>query len=99
MNKLDFLKVAFSPEHKAYQEKAFFFTDYWDAYTGVFPKNRHPSCSKQMGKTNHIERFNNTLRQRLSRFVRKLLYFSKKIENLTGSLFSFIHYYNTSLKT
>jgi IS1 family transposase len=31
------------------------------------------------GKTNHIERFNNTMRQRISRLVRKTLSFSKKL--------------------
>ena len=32
---------------------------------------------KEGGETNHVERWNNTLRQRLARFVRKTLSFSK----------------------
>ncbi|MEG4589258.1 IS1 family transposase, partial [Microcoleus sp. MOSTC5] len=46
------------------------------------------------GKTNHIERFNNTLRQRVCRLVRKTLSFSKKLENHIGAIWYFIHHYN-----
>ena len=41
-------------------------------------------------KTNHIERFNNTLRQRVSRLVREALSFSKKLVNHSGSMKLFI---------
>ncbi|MDG3493711.1 MULTISPECIES: IS1 family transposase, partial [Pseudanabaena] len=44
-----------------------------------------------------IERFNCTLRQRVSRLVRKTLSFSKKLENHIGAIWNFIHHYNTSL--
>jgi IS1 family transposase len=47
-----------------------------------------------MGKTTHIERFNNTLRQRLSRLVRDTLSFSKKVENHIGAIKFFICHYN-----
>ena len=53
------------------------FSDFWDAYEKVFPDETHHSVSKERGETNHIERWNNTLRQRLGRFVRKTLSFSK----------------------
>ncbi|MBF0609204.1 MAG: IS1 family transposase, partial [Magnetococcales bacterium] len=43
------------------------------------------------------ERFNCTMRQRISRLVRKALSFSKKIENHIGSVWYFIHHYNASL--
>ena len=53
------------------------FSDFWDAYQKVFPEKTHHSVGKDSGETNHIERWNNTLRQRLGRFVRKTLSFSK----------------------
>jgi insertion element IS1 protein InsB len=45
-------------------------------------------------KTNHIERFNNTLRQRVSRLVREALSFSKKLVNHIGAIKLFICHYN-----
>ena len=53
------------------------FSDFWEAYQKVFPEETHQSMGKESGQTNHIERWNNTLRQRLARFVRKTLSFSK----------------------
>jgi IS1 family transposase len=47
--------------------------------------------------TNYIERFNNTMRQRISRLVRKTLSFSKKLCNHIGAIWYFIHEYNASL--
>jgi hypothetical protein len=47
--------------------------------------------------TSYIERFNCTLRQRVSRLVRKTLSFSKKLENHIGAIWYFVHYYNASL--
>ncbi len=52
---------------------------------------------EETGKTNYIERFNCTLRQRVSRLVRKTLSFSKKIENHVGAIWNFVHHYNASL--
>ena len=72
---------------------AYFCTDYWDAYDAVFPKERHAN-SKYKGETNHIERFNNTLRHRCSRLVRKNLAFSKSLENHINAIFYFIRHYN-----
>jgi hypothetical protein len=43
------------------------------------------------------ERFNNTLRQRVSRLVRKTLSFFKSLENHIGAIGYFIHHYNASL--
>jgi IS1 family transposase/transposase-like protein len=70
------------------------YTDFWQAYASIFPSLRHQPVGKDSGKTNHIERFNNTWRQRVSRSVRKTLSFSKKLENPIGALWYFIHYYN-----
>ncbi|NJL48662.1 MAG: IS1 family transposase, partial [Leptolyngbyaceae cyanobacterium SM2_5_2] len=55
------------------------------------------SVGKDSGKTSHIERFNCTLRQRVSRLVRKTLSFSKKLENHIGAIWLFVHHYNASL--
>ena len=48
-------------------------------------------------KTNHIERFNLTLRQNLSRLIKKTLSFRKSLENLEASLAIFIYDYNLDL--
>lgn len=76
--------------------KAAFFTDFWKAYD-VLDTDKHIAAGKQKGYTNHIERFNNTLRQRCSRLVRKTLSFSKKIENHLGAIKYFICHYNKYL--
>ena len=80
-----------------YRQCAVCYTDFWDSYAGVLPSKRHKMVGKDSGLTNHIERFNNTLRQRISRLVRKALSFSKKVENHIGAIWYFIHYYNSSL--
>ncbi|WP_448598187.1 IS1 family transposase, partial [Thermoleptolyngbya sp.] len=46
---------------------------------------------KDSGLTSYLERFNNMLRQRVSRLVRKTLSFSKKLENHVGAIWNFIH--------
>lgn len=53
------------------------FTDFWRAYQEVVPDKQHRPCAKQEGETNHVERFNLTLRQRIGRLSRKTLSFSK----------------------
>lgn len=81
-----------------YRQCAVSYTDFWSSYREVFPSNRHRPVGKDSGKVSYIERFNNTLRQRISRLVRKTLSFSKKIENHTGSIWLFIHHYNSLLQ-
>ena len=80
-----------------YRQCAVAYTDFWRAYALVFPTPRHKSVGKESGKTNYIERFNCTMRQRVSRLVRKTLSFSKKLENHIGAIWFFIHHYNSSL--
>jgi insertion element IS1 protein InsB len=77
-----------------YREQATFHTDQYDAYTGVIPAERHRAITKKARKTNHIDRFNNTLRQRASRLVRETLSFSKKLANHIGAIKYFICHYN-----
>ncbi len=74
-----------------YKNKAQFYTDDYAAYDGVIPKKRHTVSKKY---TTHIERFNLTLRQRISRLVRKTLSFSKKLDNHIGAIKYFICDYN-----
>ena len=61
----------------SYRGNGLVYTDFWEAYQKVVPPLYHRACGKESGQTNHIERWNNTLRQRLGRFVRKTLSFSK----------------------
>jgi len=53
------------------------FSDFWEAYRSVFPAKTHRRVGKGSGETNHMERWNNTLRQNNARYVRKTLSFSK----------------------
>lgn len=80
-----------------YRQCGVCFTDFWQAYGKVFPSKRHRAVGKESGRTNAIERFNNTMRQRISRLVRKTLSFSKKLENHIGAIWLFVHHYNASL--
>jgi len=80
-----------------YRENAQFSTDLWDAYTKVIPSNQHIPCPKGSGLTNSIERFNCTLRQRVSRLVRDSLSFSKNLDNHIGAIKYFICGYNLEI--
>ncbi len=62
-----------------YRQCAICYTDFWISYENVMPKKRHRTVRKESGKTNSFERFNNTMRQRISRLVRAALSFSKKL--------------------
>ena len=80
-----------------YRQCAVCYADFWSAYEQVLPKNRHRAVGKESGKMNRIERFNLTLRQRISRLVRKTLSFSKKIEAHIGTIWNFIRNYNAEI--
>ncbi|MES1026718.1 IS1 family transposase [Gloeocapsa sp. BRSZ] len=80
-----------------YRQCAVCYTDFWSAYEAIFPSSRHRAVSKHSGNTNLIERFNCTLRQRVSRLVRDTLSFSKKLDNHIGAIWYFVHHYNLSL--
>lgn len=80
-----------------YRQCAVVYSDFWSAYAEVLPGKRHCAVGKETGKTSYIERFNCTLRQRVSRLVRKTLSFSKKLENYIGAIWLFVHHYNASL--
>ena len=81
-----------------YRQCAMSYTDFWESYAQVLPSKRHRAVGKETGKTSYIERFNNTLRQRVGRLVRKTLSFSKKLSNHIGAIWYFVHHYNASLR-
>jgi insertion element IS1 protein InsB len=82
-----------------YREQARFHTDQYEAYQGVIPPAQHKAITKKARKTNHVERLNNTLRQRVSRLVRETLSFSKKLANHIGAIKYFICHYNLTKAT
>ncbi len=59
-----------------------------------FGEEQHMAVGKETGETAHVERWNNTLRQRLARFVRKTLSFSKSLFMHDACLSLFLHRYN-----
>jgi IS1 family transposase len=63
----------------------------------VIPSEQHTAAGKETGLTAHVERWNNTLRQRLGRFVRKSLSFSKSETMHEICLRLFLHDYNRLL--
>lgn len=74
------------------------FTDFWNAYQMVIPETQHRPGGKGAGQTCHIERFNNTLRQRLARLVRKTLSLSKSDQMHEICLLLFLHDHNRRIR-
>lgn len=72
------------------------FSDRWQPYRFIFDYQRHRMVGKDAGETCHVERWFNTLRQRLARFTRKTLAFSKRDAVHDGLLRLFIYHYNLS---
>lgn len=62
-------KPLFASLPPVYRQCAVCYTDFLDSYQGAIPKKRHRPVAKRSGKTSLIERFNCTLRQRVSRLV------------------------------
>lgn len=79
---------------ESYRKNLYAFTDHYACYKSVIPAKQHCPVDKGTGLTNTVERFNNVLRQRLSRLVRETLSFSKIKENLVRSIHYFILDYN-----
>lgn len=80
-----------------YRQCAVCNTDAWVSYRTALPRTRHRVAEKGSGLTSYIERLNNTLRQRVSRLVRKTLSFSKKMNNHIKAIWNFIHHYNEQI--
>ncbi len=72
-------------------------TEFLDLYKTVIHSKCHYAIGKETVQTNHIERLNNPLRQRISRLVRQSLSFSKKMDNHIGAIWYFIHNYKAQL--
>lgn len=70
------------------------FADFYKAYEKVIPKALHHPCGRDSGLTYTAERFNNTLRQRVGRMVRKSLPFSKSPRMHMLCLRLFVEDYN-----
>lgn len=80
-----------------YRHQATFYTDGHAAYHGVIPATQHRVITTKTRKTNHVERLNGTLRQRVSRLGRATLSFSKKLSNHIGAIKYFLCHYNLEL--
>lgn len=78
----------------ALKAQALVLTDGWDAYALAIPSNQDVACEKQSGQVSLIERFNCTLRQRVSRLGRKSLSFSKTDWFHQEAIQYFIAHYN-----
>lgn len=68
------------------------YSDFWRAYSCLLATT-HQMVGKETGQPAHIERLHNTLRQRISRLVRKTLSFSKREYrfNLHFKLFAYFY--------
>jgi len=71
-----------------------YFTDFWAAYQAVVPEEQHAAGGSETGQTAHVEHWNTIVRQRLVRFVRKTLSFSKSTRLHEACLLLFLHHYN-----
>jgi insertion element IS1 protein InsB len=80
-----------------YRKRAVIYTDYRESYANILPSERHRAVGKESGETAHIERFNNTLRQRCPAMVRKTLSFSKNEAMHEKRIRIFIDSYNKRL--
>jgi IS1 family transposase len=78
----------------AIKARALALTDCWDAYAPAIPHKQHVACEKQSGQVSLVERFNCTLRQRVSRLARKSLSFSKSDWFHEKAIKYFIAHYN-----
>lgn len=63
-----------------YRKRAVCYTDGLPSCEAILPVKRQRKVAKSSGETNHIERFNNTMRQRCANLVRKTLSQSKNEE-------------------
>ena len=82
----------------SYRKRAICYSDFYEAYASILPSKRHRTVGKETGETAHMERFNNTLRQRCANRVRKTLSFSKDEHWHQIRIRTFIDHYNRELE-
>ena len=75
---------------RSYQNSQYY-SDKFRPYKHCFAKSQLRQVNKDSGLTNHLERWNNTLRQRIGRFVRKTLSF---FQISSRSLLCIAHFYS-----
>ena len=80
-------------------QTSFTYSDFWTTDEKILNTGKHTSVSKETGETAHVERWNNTLRQRIGRFVRKTLSFSKYKSHHHWFTHYFVVNYNMLFKT
>jgi insertion element IS1 protein InsB len=73
-----------------YPERATFDTGQYEVYWGIISPAQHRTITQLARQTNQVERFNCPLRQRVSRSVRALLSFFKKLSHHIGAIRYFI---------
>ncbi len=78
----------------AAHRRAHCFSDLWEAYQLVIPAKQHTPVGKQSGETAARRTMEQHLRQRVGRFVRKTLSFSKSEAMQEICLRLFLHSYN-----
>lgn len=72
-------------------------SDLWSAYDEVFVPDLHVS-GEGRGETNHVERFNGTIRNHLGRLTRKTYSYSKSQRNHEVVIHVFLLRYNLAIK-
>jgi len=90
-------KILWESIPEAFKSRGFFFTDFLASYKCAIPSEQHQAVGKESGQTNHVERVNNTFRQRISRLVRSGLGFSKSLANHISAIRYFIRHYNSRM--
>ena len=82
-----------------YRQCAVCYTEVFAAVALKFSQNLGIELwGKKLARLICHTRFNCTLRQRISRLVRKTLSFSKKLENHIGAIWYFVHHYNERVR-
>jgi len=79
-------------DSQRYRNRPFFIPTNMILIQASFPRVSIDPCRKGLGQTNHIERFNCTLRQRVSRLVRQALSFSKTYKTISVRSIFICHY-------
>lgn len=89
-----FALARFSLMHPARGDLHIALGDFFRDGAVAFAQNTDQSVGKETGRAVHVERWNNALRQRLARLVRKTLSFSKSDEFHEIALKLLIFQYN-----